>query len=110
MFDEQNCKPESVPNLLNKTHQVFLRGRIQTSRRFVQEQQLWLGGERAHNLQATLPAIRQAGAGFAPYIHEVKDLEQLQGEVAMVALVLIKSWQPNTASADFGVHECDRQS
>jgi hypothetical protein len=28
----------------------------------------------------------------------------------MVALVLIKSWQPNTASADFGVHECDRQS
>src|SRR6185369_6423126 len=78
-------------DLLDQVHQIFLLRRIHAGGRLIEQQQLRTRRERAHDLESTLRAVREARTTFITHACEVEDFEQLKTIFTMLLFVLTES-------------------
>src|ERR1051325_5448790 len=90
MFDQQDREAKAVSDLLDQMHKIFLLRRIYSRRRLVEQEQLWPGCERTHDLKPPLRTVRQTRPTFITNARQIEDLQKLETVFAMLPLVGIE--------------------
>ena len=76
VLNQENRQVEFIAQAANKVCQLVRFLGVHARRRFVQQQQARPRGQRTHNFQVPLLAIRQAACLFIPHVPQVDLLQQ----------------------------------
>ena len=87
MFDQHNGDAEARTHLLDELHHLGCLARVHPRGRFIQQQQLRLGGQRAADLQPALLAIGQVARQHVAATAQPDELQQAQGLLVRRSLV-----------------------